>query len=202
MLFNITELPPPYNATVNAGSPHLPTINESFPYPPRHLRRFPAWFYENADVFISHLGIVYGLHRIHFVQSKMFRQIFDINVAPYNTPLGITEELPIPFDRINGYSFHCILSLLYYPEEFKANEKQWKEIKNIGITWGMPHVVARAIRELDVYWREKHPQHLLRLDTSLKTWIEQETRRRCIREHCEIVFMEDSDTEIISDDSV
>jgi len=130
----------------------------------------------------------------------MFRQILNTKITPYDVPLGTTEALPIPFNNINQYSFHCILFLIHYPTEYKANEKQWKEIKRMGIDWGMPHVVTRAIRELDVFWRRKHPPHLLRLDTSLRTWIAQETRRRCIREHCETVFMEESDPEIISDD--
>ena len=180
---------------------NLPTLNGSFPYPPPYPKRHLAWFLEHADFFLSYRGSIYGLHRIHFIQSRMFRQILSTNTAPYDIPLGTTEALPIPFDKIHEYTFHCILFLLYYPTEFKANEKQWKELQKLGMTWEMPHVVARAIREIDVHWWRRHPQHLLRLDNSLLTWVEQEARRRCIHNHCETVFMEDSDFETISDDS-
>ena len=91
----------------------------------------------------------------------MFQQILNQIVPPFDVPFGTVEELPIPFDKIHDRLFNALVFLLHEPREFTTNEGQWEDIRDIGIHWGMPHVVAQAIRELDVHWRRRHPQHLL-----------------------------------------
>ena len=75
--------------------PNSPTYNGPFPYPPHHPQQHFLWFYKNADIFISVHNTIYGLHRIHFVQSPVFRRILETVIPPYDQPLGLTEALPI-----------------------------------------------------------------------------------------------------------
>ena len=116
--------------------PNSPTYNGPFPYPPNHPQQHFLWFYKNADIFISVHNIIYGLHRIPFVQSPVFRQILETVIPPYNHPLGLTKALPIPFNNVDQKAFISIINILHYSNyDFNPPEEIWKRIKKLAIDW-------------------------------------------------------------------
>jgi hypothetical protein len=50
-----------------------PSTNK--PYPPAILVKHSTWFLKNADLFICHDHVLYGVHQSLFNQSPLFREI-------------------------------------------------------------------------------------------------------------------------------
>ena len=106
-------------------------------YPPHapHV----VWWLENANIFLSIRGIIYGLRQIHFIQSPILRRLLTITKPPFDTPFGTTPSLPIPFDNIQPSAFREIIYLLHLCEIFKTTKESWLQIFQIAKDWEMPH---------------------------------------------------------------
>jgi hypothetical protein len=175
---------------------NLPTLDDYIP----PLARHAVWWLENADIFLSIKGIVYGLRRIHFTQSSLFRHLLD-DLVPLNDlvpPLGDLQN-PIPFDKIHPPSFYEIVYLLHISEMFETNSQGWLRIFQIAKDWEMPHVARRATRELDKSYFQNHPIHLRRWDVTTYRRVQErqrQLRREWVINHPDnIVVVEESDDE-------
>jgi hypothetical protein len=176
---------------------NLPTLNDYIPPFARHV----VWWLENADIFLSIKGIVYGLRRIHFTQSSLFRHLLD-DITP---SFGTSSRNPIPFDEIHPPSLYEIIYLLHISEMFETNSQGWLRIFRIAKDWEMPHVARRATRELDKSYFQNHPFHLRRWDVT--TYRRVQERQRQLRQewvvnHPDyIIAVEESDDDQESTDS-
>ena len=176
---------------------NLPTMDQYYPPSAPHA----IWWLENADIFLSVRGIVYGLRRIHFIQSSLFRQL--LSITRLNISYGTTTSLPIPFDNIRPSAFGEIIYLLHLSEVFKTTKESWLQILQIAKDWEMPHVVRRATTEMDRMYFQTHPIHLRRWDVSLYRQVQERERRlrhQWIAQHLDLISVETSDEEQDSSD--
>lgn len=176
--FTMTTTPPlsvylPRSPSPRVSYSNHPTMDIFYPPRTTHV----LWWLENADIFISIKGIVYGLRRIHFTPSPLFRLLLSITRPPLDEPFGTTFHTAIPFDDINQQSFCEFVYLLHMPEIYRANSEGWLKIFQIAKDWEMPHVARRATRELDRAYFQNHPFHMRRWDISLYRRVQEQQRR-------------------------
>jgi hypothetical protein len=81
------------------------------PYPPAILIKHPAWFFPNADLFISLDGALYGVHQFYFDQSPLFQEIVHYGEA---NKIDVTPLFPIPFDTLKKDILNNFLHILYF----------------------------------------------------------------------------------------
>jgi hypothetical protein len=176
---------------------NLPTLDDYIPPLARHV----VWWLEDADIFLSIKGIVYGLRRIHFTQSPLFRHLLN-NLIP---TFGTDSKNPIPFDKIHAPSFYEIIYLLHISEMFNTDSQGWLRIFQIAKDWEMPHVARRATRELDKSYFQNHPIHLRRWDITIYRQVQErqrQLRQEWIVNHSDyITVVEESDDEGESTDT-
>ena len=130
--FTMTATPPLSVYLPRPRSPkivysNLPTLDDYIP----PLARHAVWWLENTDIFLSIKGIVYGLRRIHFTQSSLFRHLLD-DLVPLNDlipPLGDPRN-PIPFDKIHPSSFYEVIYLLHISEMFDKFTRMATNLSN------------------------------------------------------------------------
>jgi len=134
------------------------------------------WWLENADIFLSVRGIVYGLRKIHFTQSPIFRRLL-ARPRLNNTPFGTTPQTPIPFDNIRPTAFGEMIYLLHISEIYKTNSGGWLQIFQIAKDWEMPQIARRATVEMDKMYFQSHPLHLRRWDVTLHRQNQERERR-------------------------
>ena len=106
-------------------------------YPP--CTPHAVWWLENANIFLSVQGIVYGLRRIHFIQSPFFQQL--LSITKLNILFGTMSSLPIPFDNIQPSTFGEMIYLLHLSEIFKMTKENWLQLLQTAKDWEMPHIV-------------------------------------------------------------
>ena len=162
----------------------------------------PIWWLEKADIFFTIRGIVYGLHQIHFKSSTLIQEMLNFTRPPNDSPFGTTFHTAIPFDTIKAATFYDLIMLLYYPEKFETDSNGWLDIFKLAQDWNMPHIARRATRELDNVYYQKHPFHMRRWDTTLRTRVQdyqRQLRHKWVTEHLEQPFEEDDDEESIID---
>jgi hypothetical protein len=84
------------------------------PYPPAILVKHHTWFLQDVNLFISCDHILYRVHRSHFDQSPLFREIIQ-----YGGPseIGVNPYHPILFDALIKEVFNNFLHLLYFGTE-------------------------------------------------------------------------------------
>jgi hypothetical protein len=116
-----------------------PTIYPSSdkPYPPAILVKHHTWFLQDANLFISCDHILYGVHRSHFDQSPLFREIIQ-----YGGPnkIGVNPYHPIPFDTLIKEVFNNFLHLLYFVTKHLEHltPEDWLNIKCLSTDWHFP----------------------------------------------------------------
>ena len=176
---------------------NFPTMDRFYPPCAPHA----IWWLENADIFLSVRGIVYGLRRVHFIQSSFFRRL--LSITKLDISFGTTSSLPIPFDDIRPSTFGEIIYLLHLSEIFKTTKENWLQILQTAKDWEMPHVIRRATTEMDRMYFQTHPIHLRRWDVSLYQQIQERERRlrhQWIAQHLDCISVEASDEEQESSD--
>jgi BTB/POZ domain len=194
----MTTTPPSSDDSRRSHSPKI--VYSNFPTTDHYRSPYAphaVWWLDNADIFLSIRGIVYGLRQIHFIQSPIFRHLLAHTKSPFNTPFGTTPEAPISFDKIRPSMFEEMIYLLHLSETFKTTKENWLQIYQIAKDWGMPHVARRATTEMDRIYFQNHPYHLRRWDMNLYRQI-QERERRLLSEW--IVRYQDCTSEEDSDD--
>jgi hypothetical protein len=103
-----------------------PSTNK--PYPPAILVKHSTWFLKNADLFICHDHVLYGLHQSLFNPSPLFREIL---LYGESNEIGTNPYHPIPFDTLTKEIFDNFLYLLYFGVEHLEylTPAEWLNIK-------------------------------------------------------------------------
>jgi hypothetical protein len=83
-------------------------------YPPAILIKHHTWFLPMANLFISLVGILYGVHQSYFNQSPLFQEIIQYGE---NNEIGTSPTCPIPFDTLKKEIFNDFLHLSYFGTE-------------------------------------------------------------------------------------
>jgi hypothetical protein len=174
-----------------------PTIYPSTnkPYPPAILVKHHTWFLYNADLFISCDHILYGVHRSHFDQSPLFREII---LYGRTNEIGVNPYHPIPFNTLIKEVFNNLLHILYFRTEHLEHLtlEDWLNIKRLSTDWYFPRVTATIIRTLITLRRRFIPPPLQSMENSLpvyRIFDEQEWLSRRIRGR--IIIVEESSDE-------
>jgi hypothetical protein len=103
-----------------------PSTNK--PYPPAILVKHLTWFLKNADLFICHDHVLYGLHQSLFNQSPLFREIL---LHGESNKIGTNPYHLIPFDTLTKKIFDNFLYLLYFGAEHLEHltPAEWLNVK-------------------------------------------------------------------------
>ena len=118
------------------------------PYPPPILTKHHTWYSNDADLFISLRGILFGLHRAYFTQSLYFQTIMDVVDSERPVPRGSQILFPIPFDDLDQLSFTRFLSFLYQTRQFQGTKREWEDIRDYCVDWYLPQHTVIAVRKL------------------------------------------------------
>src|ERR1700678_1945446 len=127
------------------------TIADNDPIPcsliPHYHVKHPIWYFDNADLFFSQQGILFGLHRQKFNNSYFSRQLR--HIEPCKTAaMGTLLTLPIPIDTLSTSAFVSFIRLLYQPSNFKTDIIGWNHIKDLAMTWGFVNITLLALQEI------------------------------------------------------
>jgi hypothetical protein len=122
-----------------------PSTNK--PYPPAILVKHSTWFLKDADLFICHNHILYGLHQSLFNQSPLFREII---LYGESNEIGTNPYHPIPFDTLTKEIFDNFLYLLYFGAKHLEHltPDEWLNVKRLCTDWYFPRLTATIIRQL------------------------------------------------------
>src|ERR1700678_3297333 len=98
---------------------------------PHYLVNHPVWYFNDANLFFSQQGILFGLHQQKFDNSYFSRRLQ--HIEPCRTAaMGTLPSLPIPIDTLSISAFVSFIQLLYQPSNFKTNIIGWNHIKDLG----------------------------------------------------------------------
>jgi hypothetical protein len=166
------------------------------PYPPAILVKNPTWFLKDADLFICHDHILYGVHLSNFNQSPLF---WEIILYGESSEIGTNPYHPIPFDTLTKEVFHNFLYLLYFGTDHldHLTPRDWLNVKRLSTDWYFPQITANIIRKLVTIWRQLVPPPLQMMGNLLpvyRVFDEQERLSRRIRRRT-ILVEESSDEE-------
>jgi hypothetical protein len=170
-----------------------PSTNK--PYPPAILVKHSTWFLKDADLFICHNHVLYGLHQSLFNQSPLFREIL---LHGESNEIGTKPYHPIPFDTLTREIFDNFLYLLYFRAEHLEHltPAEWLNIKRLCTDWYFPRLTATIIRQLVIFRRRLLPPPLRMMINSFpvyRVFDEQEQLSRRI--HGQTILVEESSDE-------
>ena len=112
-----------------------------------NLVKHPTWYFDDADLFFSQRGMLFGLHRQKFDNSYFSRRLQYIE--PCRTAAeGTLPSLPISIDTLSISAFLTFIRLLYQPSNFKTNIIGWNRIKDLAMTWGLVDITLLAMVEI------------------------------------------------------
>ena len=129
------------------AQPQLPP----YPYPPPTFAKHHSWYFDDADLFLSRRGVLFGLHQDRFLHSSYFREILE--VTDHNPmPRGLVPTLPLPFDDISEPTFVKFLRLLYFPKSYftTGSITDWEQIKRLAMDWRFFRIADYAIRQIQL----------------------------------------------------
>src|SRR5271168_4837897 len=116
-------------------------------YPPLTLINHPSWFLDNADLFLSHNEILFGLHQDMFL-SSYFSTILQTIEPGQTAARGTTPTFPISCNDISQTTLHSFILLRYHPRTFTTTRDNWLAIRSLALKWGFTQVIVRSIHEL------------------------------------------------------
>jgi len=117
------------------------------PYPPLTLVKHPSWFLDNADLFLSHNGILFGLHQDMFL-SSYFSTVLQTIEPGRTAAQGTIPAFPIPCNDISQTTLLSFILLRYYPRSFTTTRDNWLAIRSLALKWGFTQVIVRSLHEL------------------------------------------------------
>ena len=135
------------------------TIADNDPIPcsliPHYHVKHPIWYFDDADLFFSQRGILFGLHRRNFNNPYFSRRL--LRIEPCKTAAtGTVPSLPIPIDTLSILTFITFIQLLYQPNDFSTDIIGWKKIKDLAITWGFVDITLMAMRKIQTIGSGSH----------------------------------------------
>jgi hypothetical protein len=128
------------------------------PYPSPTLVKHPIWFLNNADLFLSHNEILFGLHQDMF-QSPHFSTILQTIEPGQTIAQGTTSTFPIPSNHISQTTLLAFILLRYYPRTFTTTRDNWLAIRSLALKWGFTQVKIRSLLELKHLDRRRLSPH-------------------------------------------
>ena len=126
------------------------------PYPPLTLVKHPWWFLDNADLFLSHNGILFGLHQDMFL-SSYFSTILQTIEPGRTAAQGTIPAFPIPCNDISQTTLLSFILLWYYLRTFTTTRDNWLALKSLVLKWGFTQVIVRSLHELKHLDRQCFP---------------------------------------------
>jgi hypothetical protein len=114
--------------------------------------KHPIWYFNDADLFFSQWGILFGLHQRNFNNPYFSRRL--LHIEPCKTAaIGTVSSLPISIDNLSILAF---IRLLYQSNDFSADIIGWKQIKDLAITWGFVDITLMAMRKIQAIGSGRH----------------------------------------------
>jgi hypothetical protein len=167
-------------------------------YPSLIVDRHPVWYFFDADIFLSHYGLVFGLHRRIFGQSVHFNRLLSRNDPIHHIPIGTTCFLPIVIDQVPLQPLLGFLTLVYYPDFYHGTQTELEQVHQLCVDWKFPKQSAIIVRKLVELRQEELP---VTHRTMLKDFVVQNVYRqlRLRRQRTYIVFTEEEFDDSSSD---
>src|ERR1700678_1959889 len=116
-------------------------------YPPLTLIKHPSWSLDNADLFLSHNEILFGLHQDMFL-SPYFSTILQTIEPGQTAARGTTPIFPISCNDISQTTLLSFILLRYHPRTFTTTRDNWLAIRLLALKWGFTQVIIRSLHEL------------------------------------------------------
>src|SRR5271170_700331 len=110
--------------------------------------RHPAWYFYDADCFLSHGNFIFGLHRRIFNQSARFERIFTQRHPTHGFFIGTTHSFPIIVDQVPLLTFMGFLTLAYYPNFYNESQTELEQLHQLCVNWKFPHLSQIVVRKL------------------------------------------------------
>src|SRR6202789_4089436 len=120
------------------------------------LVKHPSWFLDNADLFLSHNGILFGLHQDMFLSSH-FSTILQTIEPGRTAAQGTIPTFPISCNDISQTTLLSFILLRYYPRTFTTTRDNWLTIRSLALKWGFTQVIVRSLHELKHLDRQRFP---------------------------------------------
>src|SRR5580692_4027945 len=116
---------------------------------PQHHAKHPKWYFDDADLFFTQRGILFGLHQHKFNNPHFTRRLK--HIEPCRTAaMGTVSTLPISLDALSILPFITFIRLLYQPNDFSTDIIGWNQIKDLAMTWGFVDVTLLAMRKIQM----------------------------------------------------
>src|ERR1700678_1333795 len=116
-------------------------------YPPLTLIKHPSWSLDNADLFLSHNEILFGLHQDMFL-SPYFSTILQAIEPGQTAARGTTPIFPISCNDISQTTLLSFILLRYHPRSFTTTRDNWLAIRSLALKWRLTQVIVRSLHEL------------------------------------------------------
>src|ERR1700678_3843754 len=117
------------------------------PLVPHYHIKHPKWYFDDADLFFTHRGILFGLHRQKLNNPHFSRRLK--HIEPCRTAAkGTISSLPISLDALSILPFITFIRLLYQPNDFSTDIIGWNQIKDLAMTWGFVDVTLLAMQKI------------------------------------------------------
>jgi hypothetical protein len=113
---------------------------------PHYHVKHPKWYFDNADLFFSQHGILFGLHQHKFNNPYFSRRLKHIEPCE-TTAIGTMASLPIFIDTLSISTFITFIQLLYQPYDFSTDIIGWNHIKDLAMTWGFVDMTLLAMQK-------------------------------------------------------
>ena len=142
---------------------------------PRCHVKHPKWYFDDADLFFTQRGVLFGLHRHKFNNPHFSRRLN--HIEPCRTAaIGTVSSLPISLNALSITPFIIFIHLLYQPYDFSTDIIRWNQIKDLAMTWGFVDITLMAMRKIQAVGFKHHStiQRFPLRTTVLKNYWEEE----------------------------
>src|SRR6202522_3506671 len=117
------------------------------PYPPLTLIKYPSWFLDNADLFLSHNENLFRLHQEMF-QLSYFSTILQTIEPGQMAARGTIPTFPISCNDISQTTLLTFFLLRYHPRSFTTTRDNWLAIRSLALKWEFPQVIVSNLLKL------------------------------------------------------
>src|ERR1700678_3790554 len=116
---------------------------------PHYHVKHPKWYFDNADLFFTQRGILFGLHQHKFNNPYFSQRLNHIKLCR-TAAMGTVSSLPISLDALSILPFITFICLLYQPNDFSTDIIGWNQIKDLAMTWGFINVTLLAMQKIQM----------------------------------------------------
>src|SRR5271155_1694750 len=122
---------------------------------PHYHVKHPKWYFNDADLFFTQRGVLFGLHRHKFNNPHFSRRLN--RIEPCRTAaIGTVSSLPISLDTLSIIPFITFICLLYQPNDFSTDIIGWNQIKYLAMTWGFVDITLMAMQKIQMVGSKHH----------------------------------------------